>query len=234
MREQQDLEAGQSRHRSEICEDRLFTGTRSPPMIQRLYRESFYRRDPTPYHQISEGRVCALGELLRSDNPAHAAYLKAVMIPSGMNVVRMMRVVEPSEVNAWLRITRRKQDFKLEDDTLLRAIAPYLRSVLRSFVALERERTNAVLAGDAIQRLSRLAGPRKTTPCRRSGPGTARNWRVVRPAARTRFTDLADVSEAGHGAFLSCGRFRQRDDVPILSPGTDPKRFPVRSADGPK
>jgi hypothetical protein len=28
-----------------------------------------------------------------------------------------------------------------------------LQSVLRSFVALERERTNAVLAGDAIQRL---------------------------------------------------------------------------------
>jgi DNA-binding NarL/FixJ family response regulator len=131
----------------------LFSGTRSPPVIQQLYRESFYKRDPTPYHQMSEGRVYALGELLRSDNPAHAAYLKAVMVPSGMNAIRMMRVIEPSGVSAWLTITRRKQDFKLEDDTLLRSIAPYLRSVLRSFVALERERTNAVLAGDAIQRL---------------------------------------------------------------------------------
>jgi DNA-binding CsgD family transcriptional regulator len=131
----------------------LFAGTRCPPVIQQLYRNSFYKQDPTPYHEMSEGRVYALGELLRSENPAHAAYLKAVMAPSGMNVARMMRVIEPSGVNAWLTITRRAQDFTLEDDTLLDSLAPYLRSVLRSFIALERERTNAVLAGDAIQRL---------------------------------------------------------------------------------
>src|SRR5882724_8422506 len=111
----------------------LFSGNRCPPVIQQLYRDSFYKRDPTPYHEMSEGRVYALGELLRSDNPAHAAYLKAVMVPSGMNAARMMRVIEPSGVNAWLTITRRMQDFKLEDDTLLSSIAPYLRSVLRSF-----------------------------------------------------------------------------------------------------
>jgi len=132
----------------------LFSGSRCPPVIQQLYRNSFYKRDPTPYHEMSEGRVYALGELLRSDNPAHAAYLKEVMAPSGMNAARMMRIVEPSGVNAWLTITRRKQDFELEDDRLLNSIAPYLRSVLRSFVALERERTNAALAEEAIRRLS--------------------------------------------------------------------------------
>ena len=131
----------------------LFAGARCPPVIQQLYRDSFYQRDPTPYHEMNEGRVYALGELLQSDNPAHAAYLKAVMIPSGMNVARMMRVIEPSGVNAWLTITRRRQDFNSKDDSLLSSIAPYLRGVLRSFIALERERTNAVLAGDAIQRL---------------------------------------------------------------------------------
>ena len=132
----------------------LFSGNRCPPVIQQLYRDSFYKQDPTPYHEMSEGRVYALGELLRSDNPAHAAYLKAVMAPSGMNAARMMRVEESSSVNAWLTITRRKQDFAVEDDALLSSIAPYLRSVLRSYVALERERTHAVLAGDAIHRLS--------------------------------------------------------------------------------
>jgi DNA-binding NarL/FixJ family response regulator len=132
----------------------LFTGSRCPPVVQQLYRDSFYKRDPLPYHEMREGRVYALGELLRSDNPAHAAYLEAVMAPSGMNAARMMRVIEPSGFNAWLTITRRKQDFELEHGALLKSIAPYLRSVLRSFVALERERTNAFLAGDAIQRLS--------------------------------------------------------------------------------
>jgi DNA-binding CsgD family transcriptional regulator len=132
----------------------LYSGARCPPLIQQLYRDSFYKKDPTPYHEMVEGRVCALGELLRADNPAHAAYLKAVMAPSGMNAARMMRLVEASGVNVWLTITRRKHDFGAEDDALLNDIAPYLRSGLRSYVALERERTNAALASDAIQRLS--------------------------------------------------------------------------------
>ena len=132
----------------------LFSGNRCPPVIQQLYRDSFYKQDPTPYHEMSEGRVYALGELLRSDNPAHATYLKTVMVPSGMNAARMVRVEEPSGVSAWLTITRRKQDFEAQDGTLLNSIVPYLRSVLHSYVALERERTNAALAGDAIQRLS--------------------------------------------------------------------------------
>ena len=58
-----------------------------------------------------------------------------------------------NSVSAWLTITRRRRDFKLKDDTLLSSLAPYLRSVLRNFIALERERTNAVIAEDAIQRL---------------------------------------------------------------------------------
>src|SRR5260370_9812861 len=123
----------------------LFAGNRCPPVIQQLYRDSFYKRDPTPYHEMSEGRVYALGELLRSDNPAHAAYLKAVMVPSGMNAARMMRVIEPRCVNAVLTITRRKQDFKLKDDTLLSSIAPHLRGVLRSFFPLDRTPPNTPL-----------------------------------------------------------------------------------------
>jgi DNA-binding CsgD family transcriptional regulator len=132
----------------------LFSGDRCPPVIQQLYRDSFYKQDPTPYHEMSEGVVYALDELLRSDNPDHAAYLQAVMAPSGMNAARMMRVEEASGVDAWLTITRREQDFEAEHGALLDTLAPFLRSVLRSFVALERERTNAALAGDAIQRLS--------------------------------------------------------------------------------
>ncbi|WP_373097581.1 helix-turn-helix transcriptional regulator [Zhongshania sp.] len=132
----------------------LFSGNRCPPVIQQLYRDSFYRRDPTPYHEMNEARVYTLDELLDSNNPAHAAYLEAVMSPSGMNSARMMRLVEASGVNAWLTITRREQDFEAKDDSLLTSLEPYLRSILRSYVALERERTNATLAGDAIHRLS--------------------------------------------------------------------------------
>lgn len=132
----------------------LFSGERSPPVIQQLYRQSFYQRDPTPYHDMLEGRVYSLHELLPEGEPSHDAYLREVLIPSGMNALRMLRVVESSGVNAWVTITQREGDFRAEDDVLLSEIAPYLRSVLRSFVALERERTNALLAGEAIQRLN--------------------------------------------------------------------------------
>jgi DNA-binding NarL/FixJ family response regulator len=128
----------------------LFSGNRCPPVIQQLYR----KQDPTPYHEMVEGRVYALDELLSSDNPAHAAYLDAVMAPSGMNAARMVRVEEASGVSAWLTITRPQQDFTAEDGNLLNSLVPYLRSVLQSHVALERARTNAALAGDAIHRLS--------------------------------------------------------------------------------
>lgn len=132
----------------------LFTGERFPPAVQQLYRESFYKRDPTPYHQMREGRVYSLDELLKPGDPARDSYVREMLSPSGMNALRMMRVVEATGVNAWLSITRRHGDFTETDDALLRSIAPYLRSVLRGFVALEQERVNALLSGEAIQRLN--------------------------------------------------------------------------------
>jgi len=132
----------------------LFSGNRCSPVIQQLYRDSFYKQDPTPYREMNEGQVYALAELLQADNPTHVAYLEAIIAPSGMNEARMMRVEEPSGVSAWITITRRTPDFSSEDNALLNSIAPYLRRVLRSYLTLERERTNAILAGDAIQRLS--------------------------------------------------------------------------------
>ena len=123
-------------------------------MIQQLYRESAYKTDPTPYHRMAEGRVYRLDELLRPGEPSHAAYFARVLEPSGMNVMRMMRVIEPGGVNAWLTISRASTDYPAETGALLAALAPYLRSVVRSFVALEAARVEALLAGEAIRRLN--------------------------------------------------------------------------------
>lgn len=128
----------------------LYAGERCPPVIQQLYRESAYRTDPTPYHRMAEGRVYKLDELLRPDEPSHAAYFANVLEPSGMNVMRMMRVTEPGGVNAWLTISRASRDYDADADALLAALAPVLRSVVRGFVALEGARVEALLAGEAI------------------------------------------------------------------------------------
>jgi DNA-binding CsgD family transcriptional regulator len=121
--------------------------------MEKLYRESFYDQGP-PHHEMAEGAIYTLDELFRADNPVHVAYRDAVITPSGMHAARMMRVEEASGVSTWLSITRRKGDFNAKNDALLCTIAPYLRGALRSYVALERERTSAVLSGDAIQRLN--------------------------------------------------------------------------------
>ncbi|WP_297493999.1 hypothetical protein [Acidocella sp.] len=132
----------------------LYSGAPSPPLISRLYHEQLYASDPLPYYRLTEGRAYALDELLTPGAPDHDDYYRNFLVPSGMTAMRMMRVVEESGVNAWLHITRRNGDFLVADGALVTALAPYLRGVLRNFVALERERLSAAIAGDAIGRLA--------------------------------------------------------------------------------
>lgn len=132
----------------------LFSGRRSPPIVSQLYRESLYRSDPMPYHDMRDGRVYALPELLRVGDPDHDTYRKQLLVPSGMNILRMMRVGEASGVSAWITVSRRKGDFTPRDDALIAGLAPYLRAALRSYVTLERERIKAQVANEAIHRLN--------------------------------------------------------------------------------
>ncbi len=132
----------------------LYSGAASPPLVSQLYHEHLYETDPLPYYNLAEGRAYALHEMLRAGEPEHDSYYRNLLVPSGMNAMRMMRVREASGVNGWLNITRRTGDFGPADDALLHEIAPYLRGALRNFVALEHERFNAAVANDAIGRLA--------------------------------------------------------------------------------
>jgi DNA-binding CsgD family transcriptional regulator len=132
----------------------LASGAQSPPIIAQLYRDSLYQSDPLPYFAMEEGRVYALPELLRDDDPRHEDYRRQLLAPSGMNMLRLMRVREASGVNAWIAVSRRKGDFRAEHEALLVDLAPFLRAALRSYVALERERTNASVAGEVIRRMN--------------------------------------------------------------------------------
>lgn len=132
----------------------LYAGHASPPLVERLYRESLHKRDPLPYRRLTEGRLYATQDLLKQGNPAHDAYRRDVLEPSGMNVIRLMRVMEVTGVNVWLTLGRPTGDFSGEHDALVQALAPYIRTALRCFVALERERFNASVAAEAIRRLN--------------------------------------------------------------------------------
>ena len=132
----------------------LYAGERWSPAVDRLYREQLGGSDPLPYHELREGRVYTLTELLRRDDPAHEFYRNELLAPSGMNVMRMMRFEEPGGVSGWITVSRREGEFSEGDGGLIRALAPALRAALRSFVALERERMNATVASEAINRLN--------------------------------------------------------------------------------
>jgi DNA-binding CsgD family transcriptional regulator len=132
----------------------LASGRQSPPIVAQLYRDSLYKSDPLPYHDMVDGRVYGLAELLREGDPRHDAYRERLLSPSGMNVLRIMRVLEASGVSAWLTLSRRKDEFTPEDDALMAALAPYLRAALASYVALERERMTASVANEAVRRMN--------------------------------------------------------------------------------
>jgi DNA-binding CsgD family transcriptional regulator len=166
----------------------LYAGTPWPAQVNKLYRQLFqeqpYDIDPLPYYEMAEGRTYSLDELLTPGEPIHDRYYTNFLVPSGMTAMRILRVVESSGVNAWITITRREQDFSADAAGLTNALVPYLRSALRGFVALERERFNASLANDAIGRL-------------------AFGWLTLSPAAEVLDTDSQGAQMLAHSGILS-------------------------------
>lgn len=132
----------------------LYSGQPSPPLVSRRYRETLYLLDPMPYHEMDEGRVYSLHELLQFGEPKHDAYLAEFLIPSGMNHLRMIRFAESGGVNGWITISRTERDFGADAARLLEDLAPYMRAALASFVTLERERMTASVAKEAVRRMS--------------------------------------------------------------------------------
>ncbi|HEX7852755.1 MAG TPA: helix-turn-helix transcriptional regulator [Sphingobium sp.] len=132
----------------------LFSGQDWPPITAALYRENLYKTDPMPYHDLADGRVYALDELLRVGNPEHELYRKQMLEPNGMNQMRMLRVEEPGGVSAWLTVSRRVGDFQPEDDALLAELGPFLRAGLHTHVTRERERTAARVSHEAVSRMN--------------------------------------------------------------------------------
>jgi len=71
-----------------------------------------------------------------------------------MSVFRMMRVQEPSGINAWVTATRSDDEFGPEVDELIEDLAPHLRSALCTYVTLERERLAGLISRQAVERMN--------------------------------------------------------------------------------
>lgn len=132
----------------------LFSGADWPPLIAAGYRDGGYQEDPLPYFALAEGRIYGLGELLSAGDPAHEDYRRRMLEPSGMNVLRLVRVEERGGISAWLTVSRKAGEFPPSADALIAALVPALRAAVAARIVLERERTGAMVANEAIRRMN--------------------------------------------------------------------------------
>ncbi|WP_088182506.1 helix-turn-helix transcriptional regulator [Sphingobium sp. Z007] len=129
----------------------LYAGPAAPPHLNRLFAEK-YGHDPLPYRNMREGRVYALAELIPPDNAALQSYRSDFLHGMGVEDIRSVRVTESSGVDAWLSLAGVR--ISSSATALLTALAPHLRTALRGFVALEREKLRSTLTSEAFGRLN--------------------------------------------------------------------------------
>lgn len=108
--------------------------------------------DPTPYHRLRPGRVYAAMELIDPAIADHKRFRYDYLEKLGVGHGRYMRVTEPGGLNAWLIISRGREEFSAADGTVLSALAPHLAVALRNLVALESSRFRLSLAESALAR----------------------------------------------------------------------------------
>ncbi len=132
----------------------LRSGRPTDPDVARLYQAEAWRRDPLPYFDLREERVYALSELILPGDPQHARFRRELLVPSGVEALRIMRVSEPGGVSAWIDVIRSGGDFTPADGALLSRIAPHFRRSLRAYAEIERQKASARMAAEVMARLN--------------------------------------------------------------------------------
>lgn len=130
----------------------LIAGDVAPSEFSRLYRKYIETGDLSPPGLPDNGTPYRFADLLRFDQPYHVDYYREVL-EAGISDAWEVRVTEPNGVIAWLSVSRRNGKFGDAEGEILRAIAPALRGVMRSFIAGERARFRSNMAGEAVRRL---------------------------------------------------------------------------------
>jgi DNA-binding CsgD family transcriptional regulator len=131
----------------------LVAGAASPADMQETYRK-FFRHGAPPGRTPIEGYAYTLEELLGPGRRGpNEDFYRELVDMHGIVGIRQIRVREPTGIDGWLTIIRRGRDFGSDEAALLSALAAPLRSVLRHYVAQERERFAGSVTAEAVRRL---------------------------------------------------------------------------------
>lgn len=145
-----------------------------------------------PSSDLPEAEPFSLDGLFANFDAPTLDFYRSVLGGYAITALRQMRVQEISGVDAWLTLSRNGADFTGEDDALLRAIAPVLRGVLQTYIAMERERFAASLTADAARRLQfgwlTLDRTGHVLDCDQEGARILADGKVLRRSAGGRLT----------------------------------------------
>lgn len=103
-----------------------------------------------PGTAMRTGRVYTLGEMLDFDAPAHLGAQRGALGAMRINHARAIRVGNPGSDEAWLLLTREREDLGAADSALLAALAPHLTAALTVRAALGRAETRAAMAESTL------------------------------------------------------------------------------------
>lgn len=106
-----------------------------------------------PIGKLRPGRVYALDEMLDYDNPETLARQRRVLGELGINHGRWLRVSAVGVADAWILLTREREEFSGSAAATLSAIGPYLSAALRAFVTMSEQRLLRFMAESALGRL---------------------------------------------------------------------------------
>lgn len=99
-----------------------------------------------PGPMMRRARVYTLGEMLDFDAPARLTAQRAALGDMRINHARAVRIGNPANGEAWLLLTREREDLGAADSALLAAIAPHLAAAIAVRAAMDRAELRAAMA----------------------------------------------------------------------------------------
>lgn len=106
-----------------------------------------------PYGSLRPGRVYAMDEMLNFDDAKVLSHQRSVLHAMGIRYGRWLRVSADGIADAWILVTRERDDLSASAVATLSAIGPYLRAALRAYVVLCEQRLLRIVAQTALSRL---------------------------------------------------------------------------------
>lgn len=103
-----------------------------------------------PGPAMRTGRVYTLGEMLDFDLPARLGAQRSALGAMRINHARAVRIGTPGGGEAWLLLTREREDLGAADGALLAALAPHLAAALAVRAALGRAEMRAAMAEETL------------------------------------------------------------------------------------